>query len=258
LILVAGGDGTINEVMGGVVRSHVPMAILPGGTANVLATEFKLSRRMEQTARRLEEFRPQRISVGCLTCEDGLERYFLLMAGIGLDAHIVYNINGPLKTRIGKLAYWVAGWSLLGRSLTEFRVGIDGQERQCSFALLSKVRNYGGDFEIAKSVTLFDDRFEIVLFEGRNTARYVKYFAGVAANRLRGMSGVSVLHADRAILTAPGGQTVYVQVDGEFAGKLPAEIRIVPDALTLMVPPDYIARGAANSGRSRLSAGAKL
>jgi diacylglycerol kinase family enzyme len=237
--VVAGGDGTINEVVGGMARSDVPLAILPGGTANVLATELKLGRDLEHTARRLGEFRPQRISVGCLTCDGGAERHFLLMAGIGLDAHIVYHINGPLKARIGKLAYWVAGWSLLGRRLTEFGVEIDGRERRCSFALLSKVRNYGGDFEIARTVTLFDDRFEVVLFEGRSTLSYVKYFAGMVSNRLRGMRGVTALQADRVILTAPGGSAVYVQVDGESAGRLPAEIRIVPDALTLLVPPEY-------------------
>lgn len=237
--MVAGGDGTINEVVDGMMHSSVPLAILPGGTANVLATELKLSRGLEHTARRLAEFRPQRISVGRLTCAGGVDRHFLLMAGIGLDAYIVYHISGPLKARIGKLAYWVAGWSLLGRRLTELRVEIDGCERRCSFALLSKVRNYGGDFEIARTVTLFDDCFEVALFEGRNTLRYVKYFAGVVSNRLHGMRGVTVLHTDRAIFTAPPGSPVYVQVDGESAGRLPAKICIVPDSLTLLVPPEY-------------------
>lgn len=239
LIVVAGGDGTVNEAINGMVDSNVPLAILPAGTANVLATEMKLPRSLEHTARRLGAFRPHRISLGHIACGDDAERYFLLMAGIGLDAHVVYHINGPLKARIGKLAYWVAGWSLLGKRLTEFRVEIEGRERNCSFALASKVRNYGGDFEIARTVTLFDDCFEVVLFEGRNTLRYVKYFAGMVSNRLRGMRGVSVLRADRVIFSPTGGSPAYVQVDGEFAGRLPAEIRIVPDALTLMVPPEY-------------------
>lgn len=239
LIVVAGGDGTINEVIGGMAHSQVPLAVLPGGTANVLATEMKLGRSLEHAALRVGESLPQRISAGRLTCKDGGERYFLLMAGIGLDAHIVYHINGPLKARIGKLAYWVAGWSLLGKSLKEFTVQIDGREQKCSFVLASKVRNYGGDFEIARQVTLFDDHFETVLFEGSNTLRYVKYFAGMVSNRLPGMRGVSVLQADRIVLKAPGDAAVYVQVDGEFAGRLPAEITIVPDALTLMVPPEY-------------------
>ena len=93
----------------------------------------------------------------------------------------------------------MAGWSLLGRRLAEFEVEIDGRKRRCSFALVSKVRNYGGDFTIARSVTLLDDRFEVVLFEGRSSLRYVKYFAGLALNRLAGMKGVTVLRASRVV-----------------------------------------------------------
>ncbi len=163
------------------------------------------------------------------------------MAGVGLDAHVVYNVSAPLKARAGKLAYWVAGWSLLGRRLPEFRWKRTEQTR-CSFALLSKVRNYGGDFEIARQVTLFDDEFEMVLFEGGSSLRYVPYFAGLAANRLQGMKGVTVLRARSVVLSHPRDNRVYVQVDGESAGHLPAEIRIVPDAITLLVPPEYAVR----------------
>jgi diacylglycerol kinase (ATP) len=101
------------------------------------------------------------------------------------------------------------------------------------------VRNYGGDFEIARSVRLFDDRFEMVLFEGDSTLRYVKYFAGLLLNRVENMKGVAVVRTREATLDAAGDHPVYVQIDGELAGRLPATIRIVPDALTLMAPPDY-------------------
>ena len=106
-----------------------------------------------------------------------------------------------MKAKTGKFAYWVAGWSLLGKRLAEFDVEIAGERRRCSFALLSKVRNYGGDFEIARSVTLLDDQFEVVLFEGATATRYVKYFAGMALNRLAGMSGVTVLRADQVTIS---------------------------------------------------------
>jgi diacylglycerol kinase family enzyme len=123
--------------------------------------------------------------------------------------------------------------------LTEFRVEVNGQERDCSFVLISKVRNYGGDFEIARNVSLMDDEFEAVLLEGRSTLRYVKYLAGMVLNRLDRMTGVSVVRTDRVVLRAAEGSPVYVQIDGEFAGRLPAEVRIVPDALTLLVPEEY-------------------
>ena len=243
LVVVAGGDGTINEVLEGMVHSQVPLAILPGGTANVLAMEMKIGRNLERVAHRLGEWRPRRISVGHLTCDSGrVSRHFLLMAGIGLDAYVVHHLNAGLKARTGKFAYWVAGWSVLGRNLAEFCVDVEGDKRICSFALLSKVRNYGGDFEIARSVSLPDDQFEAVLLEGRSSLRYVKYFTGMALNRLSNMRGVTVLRTGRAVISCPQEGDAYVQIDGEFAGALPAEVRVVPDALTLLMPEEYGAR----------------
>jgi len=237
---VAGGDGTINEAAEGLVGTRVPMAILPAGTANVLAMEMRIGGNLERVARNLASYEPRRIAVGHVTCEGGkVARHFLLMAGIGLDAHIVYHLSAALKARTGKFAYWVAGWSLLGRRLEQIRVETGGAVRECSFALLSKVRNYGGDFEIARTVTLFDDQFETVLFEGRSSVPYVKYFIGMALNRLAGMRGVEILRTDHARLSCPRDGRVYVQIDGEYVGHLPAEIRIVKDALTLLVPREY-------------------
>jgi diacylglycerol kinase family enzyme len=256
LIIVAGGDGTINETAEGMIGSTVPLAILPAGTANVLAMEMKLGGRIERVAARLKECEPYRISVGKVIANGGAtERHFLLMVGVGLDAHIVYNVSGPLKAKLGKLAYWVAGWSLVGRKLAQFDIEIDNEKRRCSFALLSKVRNYGGDLEIARGVTLFDDTFEAVVFEGRTTLPYVKYFAGVAMNRLESMKGVRVMRVDGARVSAPETEDVYVQIDGELVGRLPAEIRIVPDALTLLAPPEYARR--ALEGRAVVTAGVR-
>jgi diacylglycerol kinase family enzyme len=101
------------------------------------------------------------------------------------------------------------------------------------------VRNYGGDFEIARSVTLLQDQFEVILFEGATATRYVKYFAGMALNRLAGMGGVTVLRADHVTISPVDDRPAYVQIDGELGGKLPAEIRIVPNALTLLAPQEY-------------------
>ncbi|MCL4402010.1 MAG: hypothetical protein M1436_05010, partial [Acidobacteria bacterium] len=160
-------------------------------------------------------------------------------AGAGLDARIVYNLSLPLKAKIGKIAYWIAGFSLGGRKLEEFGVRACGIQAHASFALVSKVRNYGGTFEIARDTSLFDDRFEVVLFAGRSSVRYIKYLLGVALARVSGMRGVTVLRACRVELEAPADRRVYLQVDGELAGRLPAVIEVVPDALTLLVPPGY-------------------
>jgi len=239
LVIVAGGDGTINEAAEGMIGSDVPLAILPAGTANVLAMETGIGAKLERAAAKIGELQPRRIAVGRIVCEpERTPRHFLCMAGIGLDAQIVYNVNPGLKAKAGKLAYWLAGWSLLGQRLPQFRACSGGEPRRCSFALLSRVRNYGGDFQIAPSVTLADPNFEAVLFEGLTSLPYVKYFAGMALNRIAGMKGVGLFRTTGMQFDAVD-RRVWVQVDGELAGYLPAEIRIVPDAITLLLPRSY-------------------
>lgn len=200
--------------------------------------------RLEDAAARLQECIPARIALGRVRSPrpDEPPRYFLLMAGAGLDARVVYRVSAPLKARLGKVAYWVAGFGMAGRTLEEFDVVAGGRSYSCSFALVSKVRNYGGDFQIACQTSLFDDCFEVVLFSGRSSLRYVKYLAGVALQRLSGMRGVTVLRASEVALAPSPDCRTYIQVDGEFAGRLPAVIETVPDALTLLVPPTYAAR----------------
>jgi YegS/Rv2252/BmrU family lipid kinase len=242
MILVAGGDGTINEVINGVTPSRIPVGIVPAGTANVLACELGLGTRYQKAVSMVSECVPERVALGRLTNAEGEQRYFLLMAGVGLDAEIVYNLSGSMKAWAGKAAYWIGGFSHLLRGVRQFDATIRGHTMRCGFALASRVRNYGGDLEIARGANLLEDDFEIVLFRGRNPLRYGIYFAGVLGGFLPRIRGIQVERATRAEFTAPEDSRVYVQVDGEFAGHLPASIEIVPDALSLLVPADFRAR----------------
>lgn len=243
LILAAGGDGTINEIVNGMAGSNVPLGILPAGTANVLANELGIATTMERAAKSLLQCVPERVSLGLLSTALGdAPRYFLLMAGAGLDAEIVYHLNGGLKDALGKVAYWVAGLSRFGRRLPEFTVETETGAYRASFALVSRVRNYGGDLEIAPSISLLDDEFEVVLFEGSSTLPYMKYFLGVLARRIQGMRGVSIFRTRKLLFTGAEQGKVYVQVDGESAGVIPASVELASGALTLLVPPGFRAR----------------
>lgn len=252
LIVAAGGDGTINETAEGMVHSAVPLGILPAGTANVLATETGMSCNLETAARELLTYTPERISVGRLHFNNSSSgiRHFLLMAGVGLDARVIYNLSGPLKTNLGKVAYWITAFGLMGRRLEEFSVNIEDRNYRCSFALVSKVRNYGGDLEIARATSLFDDQFEVVLFRGENSVRYLRYFVGVVMNRLDGMKGVSILRAHKLHVSPVRDSRIYIQVDGEYAGHLPGSVDIVKDAITLLLPPLYKRRAKLAGSRS--------
>ena len=238
LILAAGGDGTINEAANGVIGTAVPFGILPGGTANVLSMELGFGTKLDRAVNALTQCAPQRIAVGRLTNDLG-SRYFLMMAGAGLDAEIVYSISARLKESWGKLAYWMATSARLTRNLPEFEVRANGRELRCGFALASRVKNYGGDLSIATGASLMDDNFELVSFRGRSPLRYMAYFLGVATRTLPRFRGITIERCRKLTLAAPEDSRIYVQVDGEFAGHLPATLEIVPDALTLMIPADF-------------------
>jgi diacylglycerol kinase (ATP) len=240
LILVAGGDGTINEVVEGVSGSRIPLGILPGGTANVLANEIGLGGNIEKAAGKLLHCVERRVPVGCLTLTgtSGCLQ-FLMMAGAGLDAHIVFHLDPDMKARFGKLAYWAGGGKEFLRRLEEFEVVVNGVTHLSSFALISMVRNYGGDFEIASQVRLGDEQFEVVLFEGPNPWRYLIYLAGVAAKQAARLPGVTVYRAREITMRPLNRDDIHLQVDGEYAGMLPATAKMVPDALSLLVPASY-------------------
>ncbi len=239
LILAAGGDGTINETVDGIAGSPVAFGALPAGTANVLANEVGLSNRPDRAAAQLLHAVPTRISLGALDRPGLPRRHFVLMAGVGLDARIVYELDLNLKARLGKLAYWHGGIRQLGRPVPRFLIHVDGTERQASFALITRVRNYGGDFQIARRVRLTDRDFEMVIFEDREWQDYLRFFGAVVTNRLYDTPGVTVCRATEAVLHAPDDNRIYVQTDGEAMGNLPATISTVPDALTLLIPKRY-------------------
>jgi diacylglycerol kinase (ATP) len=249
LIIAAGGDGTINEVANGMLRGPIPLAILPGGTANVLAREMCLPLQIEKAAAQITEFVPLRIAVGILRLAGISQRVFLCMAGAGLDAEIVSRLNLNLKAVLGKFAYYVGGFRQVFRPLCEFEVWVDGEQYEASFALVSRVRNYGGDLEIARGASLLRNDFEVVLFRGTHSARYLRHLAAVLLGRVYDAPGCTVLRG-RSVKCAPsvsskpeGRQnSIYVQVDGELAGELPITAEILPEAITLLMPQHYLIR----------------
>lgn len=265
LILVLGGDGTINEAVNGMVHSSTALGVLPGGTANVLAMELGLGSHLDRAIQRLSQCAPRRVSVGRVSIasagevsrngapqkatqngQNG-ERHFLAMGGAGLDARIVFDLSPSFKARAGKMAYWLTGFGHATQRVGQFEARVvsraepdedDGnayRSYQCGFALISRVRNYGGDLEIATGASLAHDDFEIVLFEGSNPLRYLWYMLGVSMKRVKNMAGVHTLRGGRVELIGD----VHLQVDGEYAGRLPASIDIVPAAITLLMPPGY-------------------
>jgi len=243
LVMALGGDGTINEVANGVIGSEVPLAVLPGGTANCLGIETGMGTNPVKAVAKLKDCVPRRIAVGRVTC-DGAERYFLSMVGVGLDAQIVSDVNPRIKKATGKLAYWVSGMRQLFRMLPTFEARIAGVSVNCGFALASRLRNYGGDLEIATTASLLSNTLETLLFDGTNPLRYVGYMIGVAVRQHKRLPGVATQPAQLIEFKSASERAIYVQADGELIGTLPARVEICVDSLTLLIPSHLAAREA--------------
>jgi diacylglycerol kinase (ATP) len=257
LVIVCGGDGTINEVINGLVHEKIPLAILPGGTANIAARELRLPHRIVAAARELPGWRPRRIALGRVVWGDGpagsdgaardpapastapSARYFLSVAGIGYDAYVVHRLDLKFKEWLGVLAY---GWEAV-RQVWHYAFPVlvcrsEDREWRGTFALVQRGERYAGWLHLVPGASLFDDRLRLCLFESARPSRYFLYAAAVLLRRHLVLKDVRRADFHRVACSAANPRDrVYVELDGELAGELPARFEIVPDALTLLTPP---------------------
>lgn len=234
-VAVAGGDGTINDAVNGLAGSSLPLALLPLGTANVLANEIGLPRRLAELAR-IAAFAPARtVWPGEAQSEDGGARRFLVMAGIGFDAEVVEHLDLDLKHRAGKLAY-VA--SILGRlrdyRACRYRAEIDGVAVEGASLVAAKAHFYGGRFVLAPAARLDEPSLQLVVFGHAGRAAAMGYLAAMGAGRLAYCRSLRILPATSLHLTGPAGAPV--QLDGDIQLRLPARISIAATPLELIQP----------------------
>lgn len=245
LVASCGGDGTINEAIRGMAGSDVPLLALPAGTANVLAEEVSFPVDPAKTAALLPSLVAVKVPLGRVRKRsvDESSHVFLLMCGVGVDADIVYHLNTRLKKYLGKGAYVLGSLEQFQkRKFQHFDVRINGEIHDCTFALISKSRRYAGKLIIASGAHLLARHFQVVLFHGETPLRYVGYLAQVATGTLDQFEGVTFHRTDCVELLPRSGGQVHIEVDGEYAGRLPATVETIPDALTLLLPREYVER----------------
>lgn len=244
-IIVSGGDGTINEALQGLIAARetygrrgegvVRFGVLPRGTANVLAGALSLPRDTRRAAEIILNARTQSVFAGMVTLEQTNEhRYFLLMAGVGLDASVVRGVRSGLKRRVGEAAFWYSGIEHLARwQPVTFTVEANGETHQATFAALGKSPRYGGGLAITPRARLTDPCFEICIVKTNSRFRYLRLLGASMRNGLsQDTNDVSYLIATEA--RAEGD--ALVQVDGELIGTLPARFEISPHPVEIIVP----------------------
>jgi diacylglycerol kinase (ATP) len=254
LVIACGGDGTLNEVVNGLAVQQngrrVPMALLPGGTANVLAKELGLPWDILSAAEKLVHGEIKEIALGLATPlkEPGKKRYFLSVAGAGPDGMIVYSIDLDLKARVGILAYWWQGARQVFRyKFPHFRVLSGARKLDVSLVVVGRTKHYGGPFRITTEADLYTDQFEIMALTTQSGFRYLSYLPTLWLGKLRGTEDVHFWKASSVVCEPLTNDPVYAQIDGEPLARLPVEFTIVPRALKLLVPRKISASTPANT-----------
>lgn len=238
VVVACGGDGTVNEVTNGLAASDAALAVIPGGTANVWAKEVRIPRDPLRAVRLLAEGQVRRLDLGRVQFHLGGERYFLLMAGVGLDGHIVGVVPERLKRRLGAAAYVVHGLreALRYRS-TRTTLAIDGSplDVELNWLLAGNTRSYGGVVNVARRACADDGLLDVYVFQGHGVRRMFAHGLRILARAHGRAPGIAYVRAKEIELAEPCA--LPVQVDGDFVGLAPLTISIAPAALSVIVPP---------------------
>jgi diacylglycerol kinase (ATP) len=250
-VFACGGDGTIHDVLQGLVGSDTALGIIPLGTANALAHDIGLPLSAVGAARAALTATNRRIGVGRVEYQDfdgnRGSRYFTVAAGIGVDAHLFYQLNPLLKTRLGMAAYYAKATHLwMTHPLVHFAVEVTGStaasQAAVSQLLAVRIRNFGGVVrELAPGASLARNDLRLVLFRTRSRLAYLHYILRGILAQPWAVPGIE-LHSGESVSchtlaeSSARDSRIFVEADGELLGTLPASITMMPDALTLLAP----------------------
>ena len=250
-IFACGGDGTVHDVLQALVGTGVALGIIPLGTANALAHDIGLPLNAVGAARAALAATTHRIGVGQVEYQDfngsRATRYFTVATGVGVDAHLFYQLNPLLKTRLGMAAYYAKATHLwMTHPLMRFAVEVTGSpaasQAEVSQLLAVRIRNFGGVVrELAPGASLARNDLRLVLFRTRSRLAYLYYILRGLFAQPWTVPGIE-LHSGESVTcrtlteSSDRDSRIFVEADGELLGTLPANITMLPDLLNLLMP----------------------
>ena len=244
-IFACGGDGTVQDVAQGLVGTQAALALIPLGTANVLAHDLGIPADPQAAARAALEAVPLRVSVGHIeyrgSAGQPASRYFLSVAGAGQDGYLFHRLTHADKRTFAVAAYLLKALQVwLTRSPQWFSVSVsDEPPVQVTQLLAVRIADFGNVLRnLAPGASLRGDDFRLVLFKTSSRWRYLLFVLRGILGTNWAVPGIEMKNAKKIACApaSPGENPVFFEADGELLGTLPAEISIAPSALTLLVP----------------------
>jgi diacylglycerol kinase (ATP) len=240
-IIAAGGDGTAHEVVNGIADvphglPSVRLGIIPLGTVNVFARELGLPRNLTGAAHILAAGRELSVDLGLaefISNGQKQSRYFLQLAGAGLDARAVRLVSWELKKRAGPLAYAAAGLMALREIQPTIHVE-SAQSLSGQLVLLGNGRFYGGSFEVFPQASLRDGLLDVCVLPKADVSFCLKALFGMTTGRI--LRFLPTQHFRASSITLCSDTSVGLQLDGEYAGELPVRFSVLRQALRVIIP----------------------
>ena len=231
-IVAAGGDGTVNEVVNGLAGSAAMLGLLPVGTVNVFATELGVPSYNLDAC--WEIIQSDHTRVVDLPSANG--KYFVQLAGVGLDAQAVKETSLALKRSFGPLSYLISAAQIAARTPPRLIIESDGAPvRESSFVLIGNGRHYGGPFPFFKHAVIDDGLLDIVAFKQLGYLEIIKYLQEVFFSSDIRLPEVEYFQTRHLRITSD--QDVPVELDGELIGNCPVEFAIREQRLRVLAPP---------------------
>ncbi len=231
-LAVCGGDGTLNEVVSNLPDPPFPVALIPAGTANVLAHEFGLPPEPGRAIEIAIKGTEKRVDLGILNARE--QRRFLLMAGVGFDAYVVSKVR-PKKRKFGIATFYVTALrALLAYSFPEFHVIVDGVRIPATSCLIANARKYGGGLVFTPDARMDDGLFDLFILQEKSKAGTFRYL--YSAWRGRPVTSDRLQRRRASHLRIEGPRGIWVQADGELVGTLPIDVELFRAAFPLIVP----------------------
>jgi diacylglycerol kinase (ATP) len=236
LVVAAGGDGTVNEIINGLVGTETAFAPLPAGTVNVWAREMGLPMDVEQAARALLTADRRQIDLGRAKGKD-CDRHFLLMASVGFDAAVTQELCPTDKKRLGALAYLKQAaqmaWNYRG---SKVYLRIDGQRIRgpLLMTVIGNSQLYGGVVKFTAHALIDDGLLDVCVIQGRSMLGAPLRLLSVLIRAYNRDPKVKYFRAQHVSFI--GKKSLSVQLDGDFIGTTPIDFQIVPQAVWAMIP----------------------
>lgn len=233
MIIAGGGDGTLNEVINGIVGSDAILGVIPMGTVNVFCQETGIGLDSLSACDVIEEGEVKKIDLG-----KAGDRYFILCAGIGFDAHVVSELKPQFKRIMGAVAYPLSGLkSLFSWKPTKMLIQVDDQpiKRKGFLAVVGNISSYAGpEISVTPLASLDDGWLDLCIFKKRTTLDIIRYVLGVLFRRHTEFEDIEYFKAKYVKIEAE--RPVLVHTDCEVIGEVPMEFSIVPKALSVLLP----------------------